>query len=67
MYCLHAVNHALKTRSRIINHNAKMANKSEVPESYRDQGFVRPKVLILAPFKDSALRYEHEAVNTENE
>jgi len=46
----------MKTRTRILHHNAKMTNKVDVPDSYRDQGFVRPKVLILAPFKDSGLK-----------
>jgi U3 small nucleolar RNA-associated protein 25 len=32
-------------------------NKDDVPEEYRDQGLVRPKVIVLVPFKDSALRY----------
>ncbi|CAG2057493.1 unnamed protein product [Timema podura] len=56
IYCLHAVNHVLKTRLRILHHNAKLSRKDDVPEEFRDQGLVRPKVLILVPFKDSALR-----------
>jgi len=59
LYCLHAVNHVLKTRSRILKNNARIAQmqkeKLDVPE-FRDQGLTRPKVLILAPFRDSALR-----------
>nr|CAD7194998.1 unnamed protein product [Timema douglasi] len=56
IYCLHAVNHVLKTRLRILHHNAKLSRKDDVPEEFRDQGLVRPKVLIIVPFKDSALR-----------
>ncbi|KAJ9581055.1 hypothetical protein L9F63_023765, partial [Diploptera punctata] len=56
IYCLHAVNHILKTRIRILNHNHKLQLKNDVPEEYRDQGLVRPKVVILVPFRESALR-----------
>ncbi|XP_046971418.1 U3 small nucleolar RNA-associated protein 25 homolog [Vanessa cardui] len=55
-YCLHVVNHMLKTRTKILHHNAKLAKKSDLSEEYRDQGLVRPKVLILVPFKDAAYR-----------
>ncbi|XP_059487983.1 U3 small nucleolar RNA-associated protein 25 homolog [Neocloeon triangulifer] len=56
VYCLHAVNHVLKTRAKILVHNAKMAARAEVPDEFRDQGLVRPKVLVLLPFKDAAYR-----------
>lgn len=56
-YCLHSVNHILKTRTKIIHHNNRLLNKDQVPEEYRDQGLVRPKVVILVPFKEAALRY----------
>jgi U3 small nucleolar RNA-associated protein 25 len=55
-YCLHAINHALKVRLKIIHHNARITNKSEVSDEYRDQGLVRPRILIVVPFKDSALK-----------
>lgn len=60
-YCLHAVNHLMKTRTKILHHNAKLSksNKSamgEVPEEYRDQGLVRPKILIIVPFRHSCLK-----------
>ena len=56
-YCFHVANHITKVRSRILHHNSRLASKTEVPEEFRDQGFVRPKVLILVPFKESALRF----------
>jgi len=56
-YCLHLVNHILKTRIKILHHNSKLLNKDDVPEEYRDQGLVRPKVIVLVPFRESALRY----------
>ncbi|CAH0756445.1 unnamed protein product [Diatraea saccharalis] len=56
IYCLHVVNHMLKTRTKIIHHNAKLSKKSNVSDEYRDQGLVRPKILIMVPFKDAAYR-----------
>lgn len=55
-YCLHAVNHVLKTRIKVLHHNSKLTKKEDVPEEFRDQGLVRPKVLIVVPFKDSAFK-----------
>ncbi|XP_048486057.1 U3 small nucleolar RNA-associated protein 25 homolog [Plutella xylostella] len=55
-YCLHVANHMLKTRTKILHHNAKLAKKPDTTEEYRDQGLVRPKVLIVVPFKDAAYR-----------
>lgn len=45
-YCVHAVNHILKTRLKVIHHNSRLTKKDEVPEEFRDQGLVRPKVNI---------------------
>nr|XP_023021068.1 digestive organ expansion factor homolog [Leptinotarsa decemlineata] len=56
VYCLHAVNHVLKTRTKVIHHNSKLSKKDDVPEEFRDQGLVRPKVLIVVPFKDAAYK-----------
>ena len=57
LYCLHAVNHILQTRHRILHHNNKInINKSKKEHNYRDQGYTRPKVLILLPFRHSAFK-----------
>ncbi|KAI8424989.1 hypothetical protein MSG28_006885 [Choristoneura fumiferana] len=56
IYCLHVVNHMLKTRTKILHHNAKLSKKTDPSEEYRDQGLVRPKVLILVPFKNAAYK-----------
>lgn len=59
LYALHALNHIYKTRDRILKNNEKLhhfhelekqgkVSASEEPE-FRDQGFTRPKVLILLP------------------
>lgn len=56
IYCLHTVNHVLKTRIKVLHHNARLSKKSDVPEEFRDQGLVRPKVLIIVPFRDAAYK-----------
>ncbi|CAN7994834.1 unnamed protein product [Ixodes hexagonus] len=53
-YCLHALNHVLKRRSRVVHHNARL-HKGAASE-LRDQGLARPQVLLVLPFRDSALR-----------
>lgn len=52
--CLHLINHVLKTRARILSHNAKLKDNPDL--DYHDQGFTRPKVLIIVPFRESVRR-----------
>ncbi|CAJ0600362.1 unnamed protein product [Cylicocyclus nassatus] len=61
VYLAHALNHVIRTRNSVIANNRKLeaaGAKGLVPdelvESCRDQGFVRPTVLILCPFKKDA-------------
>ncbi|WVR09518.1 hypothetical protein IAU60_006586 [Kwoniella sp. DSM 27419] len=60
---VHALNHVLKTRRKIIRNNEKLAHAaaadtpSSVPEPPRDQSFTRPKVLLLLPLRSLALHY----------
>ena len=62
VYCIHALDHILKTRKKVLHHNSKIAKLKAskknvvVPDDFRDQGFVRPRVLIVLPFRDSAYR-----------
>ena len=59
LYTLHAVNHVLKTRHKILKNNSKLQSASEAGieiDDLRDQGITRPKVLIVVPFKDSCLK-----------
>lgn len=61
IYCLHVINHVLKTRTKVLHHNAKIikskyTNMAEIPDEYRDQGLVRPKVVIIVPFRHSCLK-----------
>lgn len=58
----HAVSHVIKTRRRILKNNERLAHaaasaSTEDVEIPRDQGFTRPKVLILAPMRNTALQW----------
>lgn len=57
-YCLHVANHIIKTRNTVLHHNSRLnkKNTADVPDEFRDQGLVRPKVLIVVPFREQARR-----------
>ncbi|KAJ7045868.1 digestive organ expansion factor [Mycena alexandri] len=58
---LHAINHVTKKRRRVLKNNERLAHATKAdpsaspPEDVQDQGFTRPSVLILLPFRSSAL------------
>ncbi|ODQ81510.1 hypothetical protein BABINDRAFT_159791 [Babjeviella inositovora NRRL Y-12698] len=63
LYCLHILNHVFKTRDRILKNNSKLAHYTELmasgktsidPPEFRDQGYTRPKALILVPTRNKA-------------
>lgn len=59
VYCLHIANHLLRCRAKVLSHTAKL--KQMTPEQqehadYRDQGITRPRILILVPFRSTALQ-----------
>ena len=51
VYVLHALNHMLKTRRKILKNNEKLSKDKNIGEKIRDQGLCRPKILIIVPFK----------------
>lgn len=64
---LHAMNHVHKTRSRVLKNNEWLAKSAtsdgdREERDTRDQGFTRPKVLILAPLRSSALKWVRHLV-----
>ncbi|KAK6011259.1 hypothetical protein OSTOST_23667, partial [Ostertagia ostertagi] len=61
VYLAHAVNHVIRTRNLVISNSRKLSSTAakgeateDLIEASRDQGFVRPTVLILCPFKKDA-------------
>ncbi|CDO94560.1 unnamed protein product [Kluyveromyces dobzhanskii CBS 2104] len=52
LYTLHVLNHVYKTRDRILKNNQKLHENND--EELLDQGFTRPKVLIVVPTRDVA-------------
>lgn len=64
LYALHALNHVFKTRDRVIKNSTKLhsfreavkegsKDKDEEEPEFRDQGFTRPKILILLPTRNA--------------
>ncbi|EXJ72275.1 uncharacterized protein A1O5_04779 [Cladophialophora psammophila CBS 110553] len=61
--CLHALNHIFKTRDRVLKNNAKLSSLSTAEAlDLRDQGFTRPKVLIVVPTKQACVRFVESIV-----
>ena len=59
LYCTHVVNHIMKSRVQLLKNNEKLSKLTpdEIDNiELKDRGLVRPKVLILLPFKDKALQ-----------
>ncbi|KAH7888881.1 DUF1253-domain-containing protein [Phlebopus sp. FC_14] len=58
---LHTLDHITKKRRRVLKNNERITHaksaSSDPPEDVQDQGFTRPSILILLPFRSSALAW----------
>ncbi len=56
--CLHALNHVLKGRDKVIKNNERLAKANGAEHAdVQDQGFTRPKVLILTETRQTCHNY----------
>ena len=61
LYSIHILNHIYKTRDRILKNNQKLQDNPDA--EFLDQGFTRPKVLIIAPTRDTAYHIVNTIIN----
>lgn len=58
----HVVHHSMSTRKAVVKNNAKLKKldgknvDDDSAEEFKDQGFTRPRILVICPFRNSAYR-----------
>lgn len=62
LLALHTVDHIFKTRKCVLKNNKKIADNSSKSENIEDQGYTRPTVLIVLPFKNIAYDLVQEII-----
>lgn len=60
---LHVLNHVFKTRDLVIKNNSKIAQQADQETlDLRDQGFTRPKVLVVLPTRNACVKFVESIV-----
>ncbi|KAL8854671.1 MAG: hypothetical protein Q9221_000453 [Calogaya cf. arnoldii] len=63
---LHILNHISQTRDRVLRNNAKLSKSSDGEDlEVRDQGFTRPKILVLLPTRQSCVKMVAAMINVD--
>ena len=64
LYALHCLNHIMRSRARVRKHDAEIKdNREEKKESHRDQGYCRPRILVLLPFRSDCEMFVNDLLS----